>query len=179
MLLDPKEPLTSAEVFSSTLVFGLLACLLSIPLILMQPQTLFGESWLPLITASTVFWGIVSMLAFKYFWRSYYEYFYPPWVRRLSPLNLITYGLMTLGMWILVKRFALNYVMYFLVLGGFEGIAEHIIGIYGMGILEKVPWLKGLDPLPIFVFSFFEYVFYWSLVVWLALAFQTIMQAFS
>lgn len=179
MLLDPKTPLTSVEVRTSTLVFGLLACALSFPLITMHPQSLFGKSWIVLNGASILFWGILGALALKYFWESYYAYFYPAWVRRFSPLNLILYGTITLGMWILVKRFSLNNVMLFLLLGGIEGVFEHLIGIYGFGILEKVPWLEGLDPLPILVFSFVEYVVYWSLVVWLALALQTIVQALS
>lgn len=41
--------------------------------------------------------------------------------------------------------------------------------IYILRILDRVPLLQGLDPLPVLVFSFFEYVLYWALVAWLAL----------
>lgn len=60
-------------------------------------------------------------------------------------------------------------MLWFVVLGGVEGIAEHVFGIYGLCILEKVPWLQGLALLPVLFFSFFEYVLYWTLVAWLAL----------
>lgn len=174
MLSDPTEPLSTADVRSSTLAFGLLACMLSIPLVLLQAQVVFSRSWITLVAASAVFWGIVSMLASKYFWGSYYVYIYPPWLRRLFPLNLVLYSLIALVMWFFVKQLGFNVVISFLILGGLEGILEHIIGIYGLDILEKVPWLVGLDPLPILAFSFVEYVFYWSLVIWLVLAFQAI-----
>jgi hypothetical protein len=55
------------------------------------------------------------------------------------------------------------------VLGGVEGIVEHIIAIYGFRILDKVPFLQGLDTFPVLIFSFFEYMVYWTLVAWLAL----------
>ena len=54
-------------------------------------------------------------------------------------------------------------------MGGVEGIIEHLIGVYGFHILERVAWLRGLSVLPVAVFSFFEYVLYWTLVAWLVL----------
>ena len=43
------------------------------------------------------------------------------------------------------------------------------MGVYGFRILEKVAWLQDLSVLPMVIFSFFEYVRYWTLVVWLTL----------
>ena len=45
-----------------------------------------------------------------------------------------------------------------------------VIGVYGLRILEKVPVFNALDPLPVFIFSFFEYIVYWSITAWLAVA---------
>lgn len=59
-------------------------------------------------------------------------------------------------------------VLWFVLLGGVEGLLEHVLGIHGLRILERVPWLQGLTPLPVLMFSFFEYVLYWTLVGWLA-----------
>jgi hypothetical protein len=59
-------------------------------------------------------------------------------------------------------------IAWFAILGGLEGVIEHILGIYGLHILEQVPWLQEVTALPVLVFSFGEYVLYWSLVGWLA-----------
>jgi hypothetical protein len=69
-------------------------------------------------------------------------------------------------------------VVWFVVLGGLEGVAEHIFGIYALHILDKVPWLSGLPPMPLIIFSFFEYIVYWSLTAWLGLVLLKLGQAF-
>jgi len=45
---------------------------------------------------------------------------------------------------------------------------EHVFGIYGLHILDKVPWLQGISPFPVIVFSFFEYIVYWAIVAWMS-----------
>ena len=75
---------------------------------------------------------------------------------------------MGLGMWWLAYQLPGISIIWFVLLGGIEGLAEHILGIYGFRILDKVPWLKDVKVLPALVFSFFEYVFYWTVVAWLA-----------
>ena len=58
-------------------------------------------------------------------------------------------------------------MLWFALLGGLEGVLEHLFGFYLLDILQKVPFLQGLPPGPLLVFSFFEYVFYWSLTAWI------------
>jgi hypothetical protein len=116
-----------------------------------------------------LFWGIVAIIATFGFWDLYYSYFYPSWIRWLVPLDLLLYGAIGLGIWWLALRLPGPAVMWFALLGGVEGILEHVLGIYGLRILERVPWLQGLAPLPILIFSFFEYALYWTLVAWLGL----------
>jgi hypothetical protein len=119
--------------------------------------------------ASGLFWGILSLLAFRYFWGIYYRYMYPRWLRRMAPLNIVLYGLLGLTMWLLARQFTTFRMAIFLILGGFEGVLEHLIGIYGLDVLKRVPWLAGLEAFPVLVFSFVEYMVIWSLVVWLAM----------
>jgi hypothetical protein len=103
------------------------------------------------------------------YWDLYYCYFYPAWIRPLAPLNFIIYASLGLGLWWITSHQSLAVVWIFTFLGGLHGIVEHAFAIYGLRILEKVPWLRDLRPLPVLVFSFFEYAFYWSLVAWMAL----------
>ena len=55
---------------------------------------------------------------------------------------------------------------YFL-LGGAMGTITHIWAVY-RGILEKPPMLQGVSPLSATVFPFFEFVFYWGVILTVA-----------
>jgi hypothetical protein len=175
MKLDLESPVSSSELRASTLGFSLLACILIIPLILIHPRELFSESYLAIIVASSLFWGLLSIAAFRIFWDIYYRYIYPAWLRHLAPLNIVLYGLIALGMWFLVQHLRISNVLVFVLLGGIEGLLEHVFGIYRLEVLNKVPWLKGLATLPVLLFSFVEYIVYWSLVCWIALGLQRLL----
>jgi hypothetical protein len=172
--------LTSRHVWLSALIFGVLALALLVPLVLLSRASALGDPGFasavrPLTAAAALFWGIVAIVALLRFWDLYYHYFYPAWVRYLVPLDLPLYGVIGLGMWWLAVHLPGPPLLGFVLLGGLEGIAEHLLGIYGFRILDRVPWLRGLAPLPVVVFSFFEYVLYWTLVGWLALGLAQIM----
>lgn len=160
--------LTDQDVWLSTLVFFVLSLITLIPLVIVFRDDLFQRSGWTTFGAAAILWGIAATVALFVFWDLYYVYFYPTWTRWLAPFNALLYGIMALLMWWLASRAPGTAVLWFVIFGGIEGILEHMLGIYGLFILEKVPWLIGLSPLPVIVFSFFEYVFYWSLVAWLA-----------
>jgi hypothetical protein len=161
--------LTSRDVWLSTVIFGALGLALLLPLVCLFHDAVFRDAAWPIGLASALFWGIVAIIAIFGFWDLYYSYFYPSWIRWLVPLDLLLYGAIGLGIWWLALRLPGPAVMWFALLGGVEGILEHVLGIYGLRILERVPWLQGLAPLPILIFSFFEYALYWTLVAWLGL----------
>jgi hypothetical protein len=110
------------------------------------------------------------MVAIFGFWDLYYQYIYPSWARWLTPLDIILYGVIGFGIWWLASNIPGPVVLWFILLGGLEGILEHLLGVYGFQILDKVPWLEGITPFPVIAFSFFEYIFYWTLVTWLGYA---------
>jgi hypothetical protein len=160
--------LTTQDVWLSTLIFVSLGALILPPLMFVFREEVFARASLVIGASSAVFWGVLATVAIFGFWKLYYQYFFPGWVRWLAPLDMLLYGVIGLGLWWLAIHIPGSTVLWFVILGGIEGILEHILGIYALGILEKVPWLQGLPSFPIVVFSFFEYVFYWSLVAWLA-----------
>jgi hypothetical protein len=161
--------LTSRQVWLSALLFGGLGLALLIPLLWISSGTASAPASLAVALASALFWGVVAALALLRFWDLYYAYFYPAWVRHLVPLDLLLYGAIGLGLWWLALRLPTPAMLGFVLLGGLEGVAEHLLGIYAFRILDRVPWLQGVAPLPVLVFSFFEYIVYWALVGWLAL----------
>lgn len=162
--------LTTQDVWTSTLLFGVVGLILLLPLAFAYRSPAFQRSAAAITLASALFWGICATGAILVAWDFYYQYIYPAWARWLAPLDALFYGLVGLGMWWLALRLPGSPVVWFVVLGGLEGVAEHVFGIYALHILDKVPWLSGVPPLPLTIFSFFEYIVYWSLTAWLGLA---------
>jgi hypothetical protein len=160
--------LTHQDVWLSTLIFAVLGIITLIPLIIVFRDDLFERSSWTTVGAAAVFWGLAATLAMIAFWELYYVYIFPSWARWLAPFDALLYGIIALLMWWLASQLPGIAVLWFVILGGVEGILEHALGVYGLHILDKVPWLEGISPFPVVVFSFFEYVFYWSLVAWLA-----------
>lgn len=120
--------------------------------------------------SSALFWGVLATLAIFGFWGLYYQYLFPAWLRWFAPFDALLYAAIGLGMWWLATRLPGPSVIWFILLGGIESILEHLVGIYGLRILEKVPMLRGVAPFPALTFAFFEYAVYWALVLWLSLA---------
>jgi hypothetical protein len=159
--------LTVQDIWISTLIFGLAGILLLLPLLFVFRPAAFQRAAWPLAIASGVSWGAMATIAILIFWDLYYQYIFPAWARRWAPLDALLYAAIGLGMWWLACRLPGPPVLWFVLLGGLEGIAEHVLGIYGLHILEKVPMLQGAPVAPVVIFSFFEYILYWSIVAWL------------
>ncbi len=120
----------------------------------------------PVLTiVSGILWGGFGCVLVWVFWDLYYRYLFPDWVRWVIPLNAILYGAIGLGLWWLSGKPRGGRVLAFCMLGGLAGVLEHLLGISWLGVLEKVPFLKGVDPQPLLVFAFFEYVLYWGIVL--------------
>ena len=166
--------LNSRDIHISTVVFVVADILVLIPLFWVSRNNTFQGFSNSITIASMIFWGVLAVGLVLGAWNLYYQYIYPDWIRWTLPASVFLYGAFGLGMWFLGERFPGPVLFWFVILGGFEGILEHIFGIYGLGILEKVPWLQGITPLPVLVFSFFEYILYWTLVTWLALGFAKV-----
>jgi PKD repeat protein len=165
------QGLTDRDAWVSTIIFGVLGLAAAIPLILLFKRELFERDWRTIGLGSAIFWGVFGMAMIFGFWKIYYSLFYPGWVRWLTPLTILLYSGLGLGMWWLATKLPGPPALWFVLLGGVEGIAEHVFGIYVLRILEKVPFLQGITPFPAITFSFFEYIFYWAIAGWIAYAF--------
>lgn len=159
---------TDSDILNSTLVFAFLSSILVIPSILVFRNEQFIQAKWPITISSGILWGIFAVVAVFGFWELYYQYLYQPWLRWLTPLDAFLYAAIGLGMWWLAGKLPGSAVLWFVLFGGLEGVLEHLIGIYNMHILEKVPWLQGVSAVPVVAFSFFEYTFYWAIIAWLA-----------
>jgi hypothetical protein len=168
--MDDRDPIRIKlqDLKLSTVIFALLAAIITIPLHFVFEDNLFINALLPIVIASAIFWGIVSTIFIFGYWDLYYRYFYPSWIRPLVPLSFTLYSSFGLVLWWLTSRQRMPVIWVFAFLGGLQGVLEHALAIYGLRILEKVPLLQELKSIPVLIFSFFEYAFYWSLVGWIA-----------
>jgi len=158
--------LTNANFKTASLICGGVGLLLFVSLVIGYPAADYAHAARALILTTGILWGALAVALSAWGWNVYYQYLYPAWARPLAPLFGLLYAAIAVGMWTLSNHLGGNPVVWFVLLGGLEGVLEHLIGIYGLRILQKVPWLKGVSPLPVLVFSFFEYVTYWCLALW-------------
>ncbi len=164
-----NQRLTTREVWWSTIIFGLLGLAISIPLIGCFDTERFQTAAGAVGLASALFWTLFGVTMLFVFWDRYYHYFYPRWIRYATPITVLLYTGLGMGMGWLAIQLPGKPLLWFVVLGGVEGVLEHVLGIYMLGIVDKVPFLHGLPSLPLIVFSFFEYILYWAIVGWVAL----------
>jgi len=164
----PDTKLTSEAFWLGALVAAVIDIGLVLLLALCIKPARFRQLTWALTGTSAVLWGIFATACLRGFWDLYYRYFYPGWMRWLAPLDALLYGAIALALWWLALRLPGNPVVNFALLGGLESVLEHLLGIYGLGILDKVPILQGVSPASALVFAFFEYIFYWSVVLGIA-----------
>jgi hypothetical protein len=140
-----------------------------------RPDRYRNLPWAIVLTA-TVFWVSYGLLLFSLTWESYYAKFLPnPADRSLirSLMELLTYPLVGLLLWWLALRLPGNPALSFCLLGGLQAVPEHLWGIYGLGLLEQVPFLQEASPASVLAFAIPEYVLYWGSVLSLALLLQS------
>ncbi len=128
---------------------------------------------------SGIAWGIFAVALLELFWDLYYRFIFPDVMRWLAFSDALIYAGIGLGMWWLSCRVPGNPVANFCFLGGIDSVLEHVWGIYGLGILDKVPLLQGAAPLPVLVFAFFEYILYWGIVLAIATMLSRVRQAWT
>jgi hypothetical protein len=161
--------LTDRDVWLSTLIFGVIGILLTLPLVSFFSDERFMNAARSTALGSATLWGLMSLILMGRYWDIYYHYIYPDWMRSIRLSNVLLYAAIGWGMWQLALVLEDQAVLVFCVLGGLEGVAEHVLAVYGLHVLEKVPFLQGLQPFPVILFSFFEYIAYWAVAAWVAL----------
>lgn len=128
------------------------------------------------VLAAAVFWVSYGLLLFALAWESYYAKFLPdPADRSLarSIAELLIYPPIGLFLWWLALRLPGNPTVNFCLLGGLQSVPEHLWGIYGLGMLDRVPFLQEANPVSVLAFALPEYVLYWGSVLSLALLLQS------
>lgn len=117
-----------------------------------------------------LFYSALWSFVLAWAWEDFYNYVFPTWARWSGLGWGIAYGLAGLGMAWLSLRLPERPAVIYGLLGGLEGLLTHLWAIFGVGILQKPPMFRGVDPLTILAFAVFEKMFYWMVILFLAAA---------
>lgn len=134
---------------------------------LIKPEFFLKIKWY-LILWTGLIWSAIWWTVLFYFWKSVYHFVFPGWSRAWLP---IAFGLLMAGasllFWTIAKLNNRMPLLVFCLLGGTWGLCTHTWAIY-RGIMTKPPMLQGASPWAALIFAFFEYIFYWCIIVSLA-----------
>jgi len=160
--------ITTAMLYQGALVFALLDAV-CIPLLFwrIKEETFRRMKWHLVITAALVWFGIWSW-AIGNFWETFYTYVFPTWAELWIPrIAFVGAGMVALGLWALSIHLRRKVILTFCLIGGFIGILTHVWAVY-RGAVSKPPMIQGASPLAAVVIAFFEYIFYWCVILTVA-----------
>ncbi len=164
-MIPPDYKITTGILLQGALIF---ACIDSIyiPLLVwrIKPVIFRRIRWV-LVGVTAVYWCALWVWVLKTFWDPVYHYVFPAWARGIIPP---AYGTLFAGVcllfWWLALRLRGNPVLTFCLLGGLWGIITHLMAI-ALGIVSKPPVLQGAAPQAAIIIAFFEFMFYWCLIL--------------
>lgn len=171
-MLPPNFQVTSEMLWQGTLILALVDAGF-VPFLAwrVKPARLRHLKWV-LVATTGVFWAALWTWVLGSFWDSVYSYIFPDWTRRLIP---VAYGLLFaavgLVMWWLALRLPGNPVVSLCLLGGLWGMITHLWAVY-LGIVDKPPMLQGVAPAAAVVVAVFEFMFYWCIILSIAVHLQ-------
>ena len=153
---------------------AVIAALIDTPLLLLLgrgvPRELFTRLKWQLAAAAFIVYALLwGTLGSVLYWDAVYSAVFPRWFRWLLPVIYGSlYALLALLFWRLSGLARRWQVICFALLGGLVSIAGHAIGI-SRGLL-RVPLLAEVSAASALVFGVFEFIFYWCVIVGLAVA---------
>lgn len=169
--------LTSDIFWRSALVTGAVDVVWVLALTRLVKRSRFHQLRWVLALSAALFWSALGLVLVELFWQGFYEHFQPDWMRA-GGILLVTVpmglSLALLFHW-LAERLPGHPMLTFCLLGGLQGLIEHLWGVYGLKIMS-IPILQGVEPLSVLAFALPEYMLYWSCVASLALVVMLLAQ---
>ena len=121
---------------------------------------------------AALFWALLYSTALYAFWLPCYQSIFPSWVRWIVPVYGLTLGVLAVLFWWLAQRLPTNPVIGFVILGGLQSFPGHLFGIYRLDLLIACPLLQQVSAGAALTFGFFEFIFYWCVILGLSFALQ-------
>jgi len=165
MDLPPDFRITNEMLWQGTLMFVLLDIVfVSVLVWRVKPFRFKAMKWL-LVTITFIFWTLIWFWAISNFWETVYGYLFQDWARWfIPPVAGLLFAVIALLFWWLALKVSRRPGLSFFILGGIWGSLTHIWAVI-MGITEKPPMLQGVDTTPVVIIAFFEFIFYWYIIL--------------
>jgi hypothetical protein len=164
--------ITTQLLFQGAVLFALVDSVF-VPLLIwrIRREQFQKVKWISVIVAGIIWFGIWQW-AIGNFWDTVYIHVFPAWGRYLIPPAFgLLMAFIDLGLWSLAIRLRLHPVLGYALFGGLWGVCTHIWAVY-RGIVEKPPMLQGASPIAAVVIAFFEFMFYWCVILSLSALMQ-------
>jgi hypothetical protein len=166
--------ITTQLLWRATLFFGLADLLMFTLLAWRIPNRRFQRlpRWLAGVAA--IFWASIWLAAMVGFWGMVYRYIFPGWARWVIPFAIPAVDVaVALLLWRWVQGLPGRSAAWFCLFTGVWGSLTHVWAV-ALGITVKPPMLQGASPIAVIVFAFFEYLFYFNVILALAALFENI-----
>lgn len=162
--------ITTGLLLQGALFFAVIDVILVAGLAWRIRPAVFRQLRVPVIITTAVFWWLLWFVVLNLFWEIVYRYLFPQWSRWLLPFfhAALTAFVASLA-WRLSWRLRMSPVAAYCLLGGLWGILSHIWAVW-LGVVDKPPMLQGASPLAAIGMAFFEFIFYWCVILIIALA---------
>jgi len=168
--VDSTARVTSELLWRATFI----AVLIDAPFVILIGRRVSSElfrklKWHLAAAAFVVYAALWGTFASVYFWDAVYKQVFPTWSRWLLPVGYgVLFGVVAVAFWRASGAVARWQPVWFCLLGGLVSLVGHGIGIR-RGLL-RVPLLSEASATSALVFGVFEFVFYWCVIVGLAVA---------
>ena len=157
--------ITTGMLWQGVLLFALIDAGIMFVLVQRVSAELFRQIKWMLAVVAGITWFSIWTWAVRNFWETVYSYVFPAWARSVIPLGFgLLMALVALGIWTLARWSKINLVIVYALFGGFWGVLTHLWAV-SMGIVTKPPMLQDASPVAAVVVSFFEYIFYWGVIL--------------
>lgn len=166
MLSDFK--ITTQLLYQGALVFALMDAVYISLLVWRVSGDVFHRLKWNLVVAAAVIWFGIWSWAIGNFWETVYTYVFPAWAQTWVPwIAFIAAGLFAWILWTLAIQTKAKAIPVYCLLSGILGSLTHLWAVT-RGIVTKPPMLQGASPLSAMTIAFFEYIFYWCVILTLA-----------
>jgi hypothetical protein len=165
MQLPPDARITTEILWKGALLFALLDLpFVAILVWRIRPSLFIHIKW-ELIIVTALFWWSLWYIVIRNFWETVYRYVFPDWAHWYLPFfQAILAALVALAVWWVARHSRTYPVLAYLLLGGLWGAISHLWAVH-LGIVTKPPMLQGAQPFAAVVIAFFEFVFYWCIIM--------------
>jgi hypothetical protein len=165
MDLLPDIKITTEILWQGTLMFAFLDFVfVSVLVWRVKPFRFKAMKWF-LVIVTFIFWTLIWFWAISNFWETVYGYLFPGWTRwYIPPFHGLLFAAVALFFWWLALKISGRPGLIFFILGGIWGSLTHIWAVI-LGITEKPPMLQGVDIAPVVIIAFFEFIFYWYIIL--------------